>query len=361
MQAKLINRMEDLTALRSVWNRLYASVPDDAVTFASWDYIHAYVSFFKPAGWMVVVLHADGAPEVPLAIFPLELIEGPVGGTRLRICRSIGLEYSYCFDYLVAPSHRREALDALMALLRDTFGCDALAIERMHENSKNYPQLLESVPPRDRKIFSRKSTPFIDARSLTLEELSRGKKQSTFSDARRCLRRLEDLGPVQFLARTPDTATLDDFLRRHMEKFPDDHHFTYPGSRWRDFIKHLMGAEAYRGLWNYEELTVNGRPVSAGISFVGKGRKSYALSLYDETYRHCSPSKLHLYHLVLEAFAKRKILCLGPGLYPYKEDWCQAVAEVRFLWIFLTPRAHDTLAERAEIGIAGIFDTRPAG
>lgn len=362
MRAHIISGLEELTAFKRVWKRLYDSVPDTTAVFSSWEYIHAYVSFYQPPGWLAVVLYPDQAAAEPVAIFPLELFEGPVGQDKLRICRSLGAGYAYYSEYLVAPSHRQDSLNTLIEVLKRHLACDALLVERLHENSQNYLHLLETVAPGERRIFRRQNAPFIETRSLTFEKLfSRSsQKTKTLSDTRRRMRRLSELGKLEFSTLRPTAPAIDQLLERHVRRFAGRHHFDTPGSAWQGFIRHLAGKKAYRDILEYGELTLDGAVIAAHLSFVGKGRKIYALPVHDESLHRYSPAKVHLLHLIERAFAEQAIFCFGPALYPYKEEWCQAIAEVKFVWIFLSPAAERALPERAGAGFTGIFD-QPAG
>lgn len=356
MHAHIINRTEDLVAFRTEWNRLYDSVPEDTVLFSSWDYIHGYVSFHQPVNWFVVALYPNQAASRPIAIFPLELHEGMVAGNRVKICRSLGLLYAVYTDYLVAPDHRADSLGALVQVLKQSFDCDALLFGLTHENSKNYLLLAESAARDECKIIRQKIAPYIDTRSIAFETLFAEKKKSTRADAQRCIRRLSEQGTLEFSTAPPDAAAIEALVSRHAEKFSGHHHNDSISANWQDFFRHIAGNETYRTIIDYSALKLNGSTIAAHLGFKGKGRRVYTLPIYDERFERYSPAKVLLYRLIETAYAEREVFCFGPALYPYKLDWCQATAELKFIWLFLTPKAKSLLPDRACGGLAGLFD-----
>lgn len=356
MHVHVISRLEELAAFRTEWNRLYDSLPDDTIIFSSWDYIHGYVSFHRPENWSVIVLFPDQTSSRPIAIFPIERLEGPVAGNPLRVCRSLGFAYAGYVDYLVSPAHRIEAFNVLFAVLKNSYHCDALLFGWTLESSKNYILLLESAQRDEVRNFRNKNTPYIDTRSVAIETFFAGKKKSTQADAQRCIRRLSEQGVLAFSSHAPDESQIEALLDRHAQKFSVGHHYDVLNPNWQGFFNYLATTEAYRNLIDYSALTLNGSTIAAHLGFKGKGRKIYSLPVYDEAFDRYSPSKVLLFRLIETAFAERSVFCFGPGLFPYKEDWCQATAELKSLWFFLTPLAKAVLPDRVRGSMVGLFD-----
>ena len=93
----------------------------------------------------------------------------------------------------------------------------------------------------------------------------------------------------------------------------------------------------------------------SALSFKFKGRCYYFLAADDPAFAKYSPSKVMMVHAIERTFQEKGIFCFGGGLYPYKLDWCQSVAEVKFPVLFFNPAARQLLGDALTFKTIGRF------
>lgn len=357
----IIKTFDALREMKESWRSLYASLPENTIAFSSWEYIYAFVLFYRPANWMVICAYKDESFNELVGVFPLEIYQGELEDGIIKVCRPLGSIFAYYSDFLTAADIRAEVINAAIPILRDSFGCEALYYGYIHEESKNYLLLIESIAPRaeEYKLIRQKVSPYIDARTLDFETFFASKKKSTLPDARRCRRRLAEQGGLDIL-NVADTdgmgQEIKELLRIHGNKFAGRHIYDNIDSRWGQFFAELIDAEAGKGIVELVIMRLNGEIIAGSLNFLCKGRRYYYMPFSVKKYDKFSPSKVLMAHLIEKTFEENGVFCFGPGVFPYKEDWCQAIAELKVLWLFLTPRARELLPQRAGLNINSLFD-----
>ena len=354
----IIQTLESLRELKEAWQSFYASLPENTIAFSSFEYIYAFVRFFKPGNWTVICIYKDESRRELVGVFPLEICEGKSGVGTIRVCRPLGSNFAYHSDFLVAAGIRAEVINAAVSILRDRLGFEALEYGYVHEESKNYQLLLESLAPGEYKLIRRRVSPYIDCRTLDYKAFFASKKKSTLPDARRCLRRLAEQGSLD-ISNVGNTARMGQEIKElliiHGNKFAGNHIYDSIDCRWGQFFAELIDAEAGRGIVEPVIMRLNGEIIAGSLNFLCKGRRHYYMPFSVKKYDKFSPSKVLMAHLIEKTFEENGVFCFGPGVFPYKEDWCQTVAELKVLWLFLTPRARELLPQRVTTDINSAF------
>jgi CelD/BcsL family acetyltransferase involved in cellulose biosynthesis len=209
----------------------------------------------------------------------------------------------------------------------------------MHEQSSNYSHLLEITPSNRVAVFSKPGLPYIDASTIELATFKRAKKKSTFADARRCERRLAEFGTLELKVLTRQDSPGEQVIALYeniQRKFGES--FLH---RADDLNKVFLKALADRHMdasnfLEYSTLTLDGRAIASNFGFNHKGRRSYYLTDYDRKFEAYSPSKVLMKLLIERSFTEGGVFCFGSGMYSYKFDWCQAVAELKCMWVCMS-------------------------
>jgi CelD/BcsL family acetyltransferase involved in cellulose biosynthesis len=340
-----VNNPTDLNAVRARWNRLTASLPEDISVFTSWEYVYANVTHFKPEGWFVVLLFDGDENGVPIAIFPLIYRKVNVDGSQVNICEPLGMMHCPFTEFHIQALYRRPALDALTMVLRKHYLCDVLLFGQMHEDSKTYQHLLETIPAAQIKIIRKPAYPYIDSRHGSLKAYVAQKKESVLEEVFRRERRLSEVGKVDFriiTERSEIEAQVRELCRLSIDRFGPEHLYAW-NSEWTEFVVELTLRLADIGITELSALYVDDRIVASHIGYVSKGRRYCYLIAYQPEFKRFSPSKTLLYKLIEKTFSEGGIFCFGPGLYPYKVEMSQLTAEVKVPWLFLNDTARPLL------------------
>jgi CelD/BcsL family acetyltransferase involved in cellulose biosynthesis len=192
----------------------------------------------------------------------------------------------------------------MLATLRDEFACDGLLFGPVHEDSKNYLLLLESARPEDRRLFYRPNQPYIDTRTVDFERFSRGKKKSTLSDARRCIRRLSELGKLEFSIDSPDVDLMENvqiLCRQQSKRFAGQHVFSAT-ENWNGFLPELAMRGVTGGVNELAALRLNGELIASHLGFLCKGRRHYYFPGHVVEYLKYSPAKVLMLFLIEQTF-----------------------------------------------------------
>jgi CelD/BcsL family acetyltransferase involved in cellulose biosynthesis len=357
--ARVIQRIDELKAIENDWNTLYLSIPENHALFSSWQYVFSFASFYDKLGWSVVAISSVANNEL-VGIFPIEILAGKVNGTEARVCRSLGTKFAYYTDYLVAPAHRADAINAFLSIVRDNLRCDVLHFGPAHEKSINYLMILESLSPSDYRLTKNRHTPYIDARSSSFADYCAQKeRRRVLADARRNERRLAEQGDLAFTIHTcaSEAASLIDLLLAiHAGRFSEQHHYDRMDKNWKGFFSSLFRQTTARCVTNIAALRLNGELIAACAGFASKGLRIYYFPVFIEQYARFAPGKVLLMKLIQESFDSKDFFCLGPGEHPYKGPWSQAIAETKQMWIFLSERGRTEMSGRLSGNLLSLFD-----
>ncbi len=346
MHAQVVTSLPELEALKLGWQRLSAMLPDALGFFGSWEYVHAYVETYAPPGWMVVAIFENKTDLTPCAVFPLLKISFDACQPPIALATTLGIQFSPYTEFNVRPDQRAASWSALFAVLHEHLHIEGMLFGPTHEESRNYLHLLESLSPETRVILKRPAYPYIDGRPGNFKAYMKGRKYSTLRDAQRCARRLAETGAVSLdLAGDNENVReiVQQLCRWNSELFADQH-LHLNRSDWPDLFAILAERYLASGQVELSVLRLDGKIIAAGYSVIDKERRYYSIAAYDPAYRRYSPSKILMAWIIERTFAEHGVLCLGAGLYPYKLDWSQAVADTKLLWILPKPETREVMA-----------------
>lgn len=337
MKVKVVKTITELEALKERWKSLSVSVPENTDAFSGWEFTCAYLKFFKPLDWVVVAIFAENYSDIPVAIFPLQLFNVSLNNKLLCVCEPLGLRYCTYTEFQIQAKFRESVLKVLLDFMHRHMRCDVFLVGQLHEDSKTYLHLLETLPSNKVITIRRPALPYICAQNGDFESFFVGRKKSTLSDSRRCERRLTEFGKLELFVAS-GMEPLDKLVRElcllSKNKF-GDRHIHKIDTGWIDFFVDLANSFVSNGLVEFSALTLDSRIIASHLGFTSKGRRYYYLPAYDPEFKKYSPSKVLLAKLIEKTFTEKGIFCFGPGDFSYKEDWCQAVAELKIMWVFL--------------------------
>lgn len=345
LKVKIVDSLSDLEALKDGWLRLAATIPDNTDAFSGWEFIHATVKFYQPKDWFVVVIFDAVDMTMPVATFPLRSLSVATGQKTLLACEAMSLRYCTYIDYQMLDQYRGAAWAVLLDLLGKHRHYDVLYVGQLHQNSRNYLHLRDALPAEKIKVLRKPALPYIDARQGDFISFCAGKKKATLADARRCERRLAEIGKLEFILAN-DQATVRDQVRElcriNIEMF-GDHHLHGKDRVWIEFLAMLTYDYVDAGFVELSTLRLNGKDIAWSLNLHYKGRRYHYQSAYLPKYKACSPSKVLLVKMIERTFAERGIFCFGPGLFGYKVDWSQAIDDLTFSWVFFNDAARQEL------------------
>ncbi|MFV3077471.1 GNAT family N-acetyltransferase [Niveispirillum fermenti] len=336
LQAQVINTQAGLEAIRTDWQHFVGGLADNALVYASWDYIHAYLSFQNQPGWLIVVFREAESGAI-VAIHPLTLYQVTVEGRTFRACRPIGVAYLPFMEFPLRMTAGAAVTRSLVQeVLFRALGVEIVFLGPLQSTSPTYVALLETMPAAQMKVLSITSYSHIDGRAQSFQDYCRGRKTSTIRDAERCERRLREAGRLDYHApdMTEDPAGLARRLCALSEGRFSGNHLYATRPEWRELLPHLMTRLQPAGMMEACSLRLDGRAIALCVNFRHKGRHSYHMAAFDPAYARFSPSKVLMAHLIRRAFAERALFCFGGGIYDYKEDWCHTVGDARVPVLF---------------------------
>lgn len=348
---RIITTITQFDALKDGWRALSGSVQENTGFFASWDYTAAYIKFHRPNGWVVIVAYADSS-KIPVAVFPLISFTIAHDGKSFKAYKALGIPYISYIEFPIQDGIREVLLPKLLSDVLQTYlRCDVLFFGPFSESSLTYLALVESLPKDQIKTLRHRTLSQIDCRGQSFEDFFAQRKKSTLPDARRCERRLRELGQLEFCC--PDHhSDLNELVavlcRQSAENFGSKH-LLGTQSDWAGFFSKLIAELGPVGLIEMSTLRLDGRVIASHLGFLFKGRRYYYLPAYDQEFSRFSPSKVLMAKLIERSFHENGVFCFGSGTYPYKLDWCQTVGEVKIPIVFFDPAARRALDDYIDL------------
>jgi len=159
------------------------------------------------------------------------------------------------------------------------------------------------------------------------EQFINSLKKSLRGDIRRQLRRMAELGEVTYhvFSKQEEKAAFDSlgtFIEVHKDRWPNA--YKAPG-----FHKNIVKYGLSEGLVHYSTLSIGSDIVAWHLGFIDRDRFYYYMPAHQPCYEKVSPSKVLLYHCVVDAI-KRGISIFDHlrGEENYKSGWTDQVQHI---------------------------------
>jgi CelD/BcsL family acetyltransferase involved in cellulose biosynthesis len=318
----LRGRLDLIDRLADEWRALCDEGPSDQPFYGP-EWIRAHVRAFAPGAELVVI--AVRRDERLSAVLPLMRERTSFRGLPVTTLRSIGNEHSPRFDLI----HGRDAESAALVVwraLRATPSWDVVELRDVpHGGALEHLSLAAAADGYPIGCRASDRRPYIALpRDSTLDAILQRARPSFRHTLRRCMRRLEERGPVRLVhSETADAAALERFyaLERAGWKGAAGTAIACDGST-RQFYDEVAQEAARLGRFSLYTLECGGRAVAIQYGLAQRGRYFALKSAYDEAFRPCSPGQLIMQEILRDLIARgfTELDLLGSAQ-EYKEQW----------------------------------------
>ena len=319
MTTSVIRDEDDFYRLGDSWDLLLSRFPNPSI-FLTFEWLSTWWKHFKEGRELfVVVTEQDGKIE---GIAPLAIEHGRLG-RRLHFLGRPGSDYS---DFITSKDSE-SCLDSLLNPVLSRQAWDTTVLDGITGDSPNFKRLAaiwESMAPKGQY---RTDGP---APYLTLgerwDDYQKGLSKKLITDTRRRLRRLRDIGEVNF-KRCSDS----DEVAGLMDQMVSLKRARYRATGARDIFRDERRGEFYqevalklleRGWLDLSYLELNGTVMAIHFGFVHSNRFFHYMPSFRQEYAHFSPGRLLVDHQVRWAFeAGLEEFDFLMGADQYKYEW----------------------------------------
>ncbi len=318
MQVDIITEERDLDRLEPAWNELI--VRSGATNFfLSFEWYRTCRLHLAEGGAMcVAVARRDGRVQ---GIAPL-CIKSKEGFRRLGFMGPADYQ-----DFIIAPEHRPQTLEAILHALRSHPGWDIFELVRAPSDSPNFEQLqlaafrangLYEVRPTDVAPYIRIESSW-DAYWQSLDRRFR-------SDSRRCMKKLEaEVGSVSFRVlddREEISTHLDVLMKQHIARRDARDYSLFHSPAYRSFYTALAEAFRRKGALSLAAMRAGDRIAALSLGFTYGGKYLDLVTSFDEALAKYSVGRLLAIYTAEQAFrANLEEYDMGSGAETYKFKW----------------------------------------
>jgi CelD/BcsL family acetyltransferase involved in cellulose biosynthesis len=262
---------------------------------------------------------------VPLAVFKNESL-----GFSFRILRFIGTGVADHLDFCVAPEVRREALAAIFDYIMTVLKWDAMDLVDMPENSQNVPLIRELLEKH--RVFSAVEPamvcPFLRLNGQRWESFyAERRSKSTRQDLRRRLRRLGELGRLEF-RRYEDPESVERIFPQLVALYEKrwkgkNLSLSFAGKQERLFYQKMSAGLSRHGQLHLLTLELDGQVIAFTLSAMKGTQFTWLITAHDPAFDSYFPGELILIQLLEEVFhyGSFEEFDFTRGEEPYKYKW----------------------------------------
>ena len=178
------------------------------------------------------------------------------------------------------------------------------------------------------KLTISEKCPYIDLHNITsVEDFNRSLSSKLRLDINRRLRKLQELGKVEFKVFDENELTeaikeLIDFLKFHSLRWP--HAYKAP-----EFHFNLIGEGLKAGVLHFSVFRIDGKSISWRLNFRNDSEYYSYMPTIHPDYQQFSPGKIHLLYCVEDAVSKGiKVYDQLRGSENYKNEWTKLSNEI---------------------------------
>lgn len=351
---QIIQEQHELQALEADWQTLSAAGPQSLDFFTTWHFVWHYVATMAPRKWLVVCLRDERSGAL-CGVFPWEFFHLQTDAGAFRAVQPLGAGVVPYVEPPMAPTVRREVLQALLTVLRDQLRIDLVCWWPLHEASPLYQLLTEDLGGSAvlQTFRYARNIHELETRGLDYALYCQGRPADTFADARYQQRRLSRLGEVALTMREDGAEALRVtgwMCQGIAAQFGGD--FVYRGRpRWPGLVHALVDSLGGSGMAEVATLRLDRRVIAAGLSYWHKGRRYYTMCHYDPAYARFSPGKILMRGVIEHTFRDKGVFCFGAGAHAYKARWARSAGELKAAYVFLDTSVREKLGAQLNSGL----------
>jgi CelD/BcsL family acetyltransferase involved in cellulose biosynthesis len=333
--------------LRGEWDALLARGPTD-LPFLRHAVLEAWLDAFAPPGARLFTLVARDRSGAPAGFAPLLAVKR---GGVVRLLAPAN-DHSCRVEWALGPD-ASGAVASIWAHLRDELHWDVLLLRDLPRDGPT-STLLEPLARADGHLTGRwesQRSPHLPLGGAPAEARLTAKFRANL---RRRRRRLEALGPVEYLREDGQgdvEGALEAFLALEAAGWKGRGGTAVAREpRLAGFYRAWAAEAAARGALAIRALTLGGRPVAMHLGLVHRGVYYLPKTAYDEALGAVSPGQLLQREVVAECEARglAEFDFLGPDM-EWKRDWAPAHRSHDWLYVYrpsLAGRALHALKHR---------------
>jgi CelD/BcsL family acetyltransferase involved in cellulose biosynthesis len=322
MQVEILSPKNGLSDIKGEWNRLLQRCSHSV--FSSFDVVESYYSHCQKHGQIRCILLREEKEVVGLV---------PMIENRKYGYRQLTLVGRNDFDYhelLCVEGYWWHCFDAMMDVIGNSFA--------ILENLCVPAEFLERFSNEVRQRWPGATLTWESAPSLiidgTWEQFLEGRRKRTLKDTERQIRRLHNLGKIEFKqARTLQEMRSSLDLLHH---FKSGRQYSDMVTRnaterpfFREFLLDISAALLNRGVLDLCALELDGYPIAVHVGFVFGDRYYYYIPAFNMQYAQYSVGRILMVHAIEEAFSRKlKEFDFLRGDEKYKLEWSTGARQV---------------------------------
>lgn len=329
-----ISSLDDFNRLEAEWNDILAE-DYRYRPYLSHQWFKLWFTFFQAQSDILIVLVREKGHLA--AIFPFLKKKNRLKGIGISEIELAGNSASPVRTFIFNSANGSEKKDIIQQVLRyldQTTSWDVLNLMSLPEEMLNIHMLEDTL--RDTGLRFRKSVGFgnryLDQIDGSGQDYFDSRKRKVKKEIRRCRRKLEQLGKLEFKLITGASGdSIQDGMDRYYDVFKRS---------WKDwelhptFHKDLAELGAEQGWLRLGFLLLNDQPIAVEFCLVCKRILYTVRSFYDEQYKHLAPgviltSEMIQYSIDVDGVQEIDFLI---GDEEYKRNW---VPKRRVRWDFL--------------------------
>jgi CelD/BcsL family acetyltransferase involved in cellulose biosynthesis len=233
-----------------------------------------------------------------------------------------------CEEFPMGVDETRQAALSwsLEKSLRDS-GADALLLRSVREGSPTL-SWAERLDGRNglRAVIRPTAEVFVATLAEDWQKQAATLRPKLVADTNRCLRRLEERGPIRFerVTTQPEASDAIVFIARHQQALLDarGQHSMFDRPEFLDFCQRMVGRFLDDPRLHLSRLMTGERVAAAHLGYRIGERFYYSLPSFDRELAKYAPGRLLLFWLMEHAIGSgARTFDLGPGDEPYKHEF----------------------------------------
>lgn len=330
MQILEIDNIDHLEQYVDTWTTLLNGVSECSTVFLTPEYILNWWKYFGEGGKLSVLMLFEDNSLVGIA--PLSIFQSNSFSFPRRILSFMGSHQADHLDFYIKPDFRRDGMTKIFEYIMTNLQWDVIDLLDFPSDSENL-SLLKELLDNHGLVYSIEPCtvcPYLQIKDSNWDAFyARKRSKSTRKDLSRRLRRLSELGNLEF-RRYEDPAGVEYIFpqlfavyeRRWNKK---NNSSAFVDKKRRLFYKDMAIALSLRGKIDIFTLELDGRVIAFTMSAFNNTQFTWLFTAHDPTLRKFFVGELILIHLLENVFRSGSFheFDFTRGDEPYKYKWAE--------------------------------------
>jgi CelD/BcsL family acetyltransferase involved in cellulose biosynthesis len=330
MQMLEIDNIDHLEQYADAWTTLLNGVSECSTIFLTPEYVLNWWKYFGDGGKLSVLMLFEDNSLVGVA--PLAISQSNSFGLPRRILRFVGSRQADHLDFYIEPDFRREGMTKIFEYIMTNLQWDVMDLLDFPNDSENVSLLRELLDSHHLVYSIEPCTvcPYLQIKDSDWDAFyARKRSKSTRKDLLRRLRRLSELGHLEF-RRYEDPADIEYVFPQLFavyEKRWDkkNNSSAFIDKKKRLFYKDMAVALSRRGKIDILTLELDGRVIAFTLSAFNNTQFTWLFTAHVPAFRKFFLGELILTHLLEDVFRPGSFheFDFTRGDEPYKYKWAE--------------------------------------